>query len=70
MNTSNKLRLGNFTFNFAGHGHYKVTFQSSVTKKTWTITTNNMPLIDATRNNPFDYKMKDLVELKKLCKNG
>jgi hypothetical protein len=63
-----KTTISDFTFTFSGHGHYKVTYTSPVTGKIWTRTTDDMPLIDVTKNadNP---KRKDLNELKKLCKN-
>ena len=64
-----KISIRDFAFRFAGHGHYNVTYTSPITYKQYTETTNDMPLIDATKNcdNP---KRKDLVTLKKLCKNG
>jgi hypothetical protein len=45
-----------------------VTYQSPATNKKWWKVTNNMPLIDATKNeeNP---KRKDLEMLKFICKN-
>lgn len=63
-----KTELTDFTFRPSGHGHYKVTYISPVTGKEWTTTTDNMPLIDATKNtdNP---KRKDLNTLKWICKN-
>lgn len=48
MNTT--ISLSDFRFQFAGHGHYKVTYTSPVTGKEWARTINNMPLIDATKN--------------------
>ena len=62
-----KTQLSDFTFRFSGHGHYQVTYTSPITGKQWTTVTNNMPLIDATKNadNP---KRKDLDYLKELCK--
>jgi len=53
---------------FSGYGHYKVTYTSPKTGKQFTTTTDNMPLVDATKNseNP---KVKDLVHLKNICKN-
>ena len=62
-----KISISNFTFSFSGHGHYKVTFFSTLTNKSWTATTNNMPLIDATKNAESP-KIKDLNDLKRLCK--
>ncbi len=46
----NSICISDFSFQFAGYGHYKVTYQSSITGKKWTTTTNNMPLIDLTKN--------------------
>jgi hypothetical protein len=62
-----KIQLSNFQFRFVGYGHYEVTYFSPNTRKHWTTRTNNMPLIDATKNedNP---KKKDLNRLKDLCK--
>jgi len=62
-----KTQITDFNFQFSGYGHYKVTYQSRVTGKRWTVTTNNMPLIDATKNAETP-KRKDLEELKRLCK--
>ena len=57
-----------FTFIRSGNGHYQVTYQSPATNKKWWKVTDNMPLIDATKNeeNP---KRKDLEMLKFICKN-
>ena len=62
-----KTKITDFTFITAGYGHYKVTYTSPVTGKQWTKTTNNMPLIDATKN-ADEPKRKDLNELKRLLK--
>jgi hypothetical protein len=62
-----KTELRHFDFEFAGYGDYKVTYVSPVTGKKWTIKTNNMPLIDATKNSEAP-KRKDLNQLKSLCK--
>lgn len=63
-----KINTSDFIFQFSGYGHYKVTYTSPVTFKTWTKITNNMPLIDETKNseNP---KIKDLIRLKNMCKS-
>ena len=61
-------KLTDFKFTFAGYGHYKVTYTSPKTGKQWTITTDNMPLIDATKNSGTP-KIKDLNVLKSMCKN-
>ena len=62
-----KIKISDFSFQFSGYGHYKVTYTSPATGKMWTRTTNNMPLIDATKNaeNP---KKVDLINLKNICK--
>lgn len=62
-----RIDITDFRFMPAGYGHYKVTYTSPNTGKSWSVTTSNMPLIDATKNaeNP---KRKDLEQLKKLCK--
>lgn len=64
-----KTTINDFRFEFAGYGHYKVTYTSPATGKRWTTTTNNMPLIDATKN-AEEPKRKDLEELKRICKDG
>jgi hypothetical protein len=63
-----KTQITDFQFIFAGHGHYRVVYTSPKTGKQWSIVTNNMPLIDLTKNeeNP---KRKDLETLKFICKN-
>lgn len=59
--------LTDFRFEFAGYGHYKVTYTSPTTGKQWSTTTNDMPLIDATYHEEYP-KRKDLESLKRLCK--
>ena len=56
-----------FTFLFTGHGCYEVTYQSPKTGKKWTKPTNDIPLIDAIRNDGFP-KRKDLETLKRALK--
>lgn len=65
---TNKISISDFNFIQSGYGHYKVTFKSQKTGKEWTTTTNNMPLIDATKNAEYP-KVKDLNNLKSLCKS-
>lgn len=62
-----KISISDFKFLHSGYGHYKVTYISPVTGKQWECITDNMPLIDVTRNsdNP---KVKHLKMLKRLCK--
>lgn len=62
------IKLSDFSFEFAGYGHYKVTFTSPVTGKSWTKTTSDMPLIDATKNEDSP-KVGDLIQLKRVCKS-
>ena len=64
-----KISINDFSFSFSGYGHYKVTYTSPVTGKSWSTVTNNMPLIDATKN-ADEPKRKDLEELKYLVKNS
>jgi hypothetical protein len=64
----NSVKLSDFDFTFAGYGRYKVTYTSPITGKEWTATTNDMMLIDATKN-ADEPKKKDLVELRKMCKS-
>lgn len=63
----NKISITDFTFQFAGYGHYKVTYTSPVTYEKFTKTTSNMPLIDATKNSDSP-KVCDLNQLKRICK--
>lgn len=63
------ISINDFRFEFSGYGHYKVTYTSPNTGKAWTAVTNNMPLIDATKNAEYP-KNKDLFRLKKLVKGA
>ena len=62
------IGIGDFSFTPSGYGHYKVTYRSPITGRTWTKTTNDMPLIDATKNSDAP-KRKDLEILKRMCKS-
>ena len=64
-----KTSIYDFSFIPSGYGHYKVTYTSPVTGKEWTAITNNMSLIDATKN-ADEPKRRDLETLKRVCKNG
>ena len=66
---TNRISLSDFSFSFSGYGHYRVTYKSPVTGKTWSTVTNNMPLIDATKN-ADEPKRCDLELLKYLAKNS
>ena len=63
-----KTTISNFTFNFIGYGHYKVTYTSPVTYKQWATIVNDMSIIDETKNAESP-KLKDLNRLKRICKN-
>lgn len=63
-----KISLSDFSFEFAGYGHYKVTYISPITGRKWKRITNNMPLIDETKNAEYP-RRKDLERLKYMCKN-
>lgn len=43
------IQMKNITLTFAGHGHYRVTI--TFRGKQYSATTNNMPLVDAYKNN-------------------
>ncbi len=66
---TNKIRKSDFIFTLVGYGHYAVDYTSPITGKRWHKITNDMPLIDATKNEP-DPKIKDLNQLKALCKSN
>jgi hypothetical protein len=63
----NSIKITDFDFQFAGYGHYKVTYTSPVTGKAWKKTITDMTLIDATKN-ANEPKKKDLICLKKSLK--
>lgn len=62
------MKLTDFTFKFSGYGHYRVTYTSPKTNKQFTATTNDMQLIDATKNSDSP-KQSDLRLLKQICKS-
>lgn len=64
----NKISLNDFSFRCVGYGRYKVVYTSPVTKKSWSKTTTDMPLIDRTLHSE-EVKQKDLLILKRLCKS-
>jgi hypothetical protein len=63
-----EISISDFDFKFSGYGHYKVTYTSPNTGKKWTKTTDDMPLIDDTKNSD-DVKKVDLERLKRMCKS-
>lgn len=67
MKATNRISISDFSFSPAGYGHYKVTYTSPITRSSWMATTNDMPLIDETKN-ADEPKIKDLNRLKAMCK--
>lgn len=62
-----KLEIVDFSFKFAGYGHYKVTYTSPKTGKQWSKLITDMEIIDATKNAEYP-KRKDLDLLKQMVK--
>jgi hypothetical protein len=62
------IHICDFHFQFAGYGHYRVTYTSPVTLKSYSTTINNMRIIDETKN-ADEPKKSDLLELKRICKS-
>jgi len=63
-----KIKRSDFSFLPSEYGYYWVTYTSSVTGKSWTTVTNDMPLIGATKN-ADEPKQVDLNRLKRMCKS-
>jgi hypothetical protein len=63
------ISISDFDFKFTGYGHYYVTYISPKTNKKWSVKTNDMPLIDLTKNEDHP-KKKDLILLKRICKGN
>ena len=61
------ISLSDFTFKPSGYGHYFVEYTSPSTSKKHSCITNDMRLIDATKN-AERVKKVDLIKLKRLCK--
>lgn len=66
--TTTKIHLSDFTFRFSGYGHYKITYRSPVTGRKWTRVTDDMPLVDRTKNCDNIPKRIDLEQLRRICK--
>lgn len=64
-----RVLLSDFRFEPSGHGHYKVTYTSRISGRSWSAVTNNMPLIDATKNADSP-RIADLEALRSICKEG
>ena len=63
------LSLSDFKFNRIGSGSYLVTFTSRKTCKEFTSSTNNISLIDSTKNSDQP-KLVDLIRLKWVAKSS
>lgn len=68
LGRSPKISISDFIFKFAGAGHYRVTYSSPTTGKSWTTIIKDMPLIDCTLHAEVAMR-KDLEKLKWMCKN-
>lgn len=64
---SAEVSKSDFSFEFSGHGHYKVTYTSPITNKQWTKVISNIVLIDKIKNSDKPKKV-NLNELKLNCK--
>lgn len=61
------ISITDFRFRVSGYGQYKVTYTSPTTGRSWTATTNDMGLIDATHGADAP-KRSDLEALRRACK--
>lgn len=62
------ISISDFDFKCVGYGHYKVTYTSPKTNKSWSRTINDMTLIDSTKN-ADEPLVKDLNILKRTVKS-
>jgi hypothetical protein len=62
------ISINDFEFEWCGYSHYKVTYTSPKTWNKWTRVTNDMRLIDSTKNEGAFAKKKDLNNLKRFVK--
>lgn len=62
------MEKSDFTFEFSGHGHYKVTFTSPYTGKKWSKVITDMELIDLTKGEDNPKKI-NLNQLKNQIKS-
>ncbi len=68
VNTA-RISISNFTFEVGKHVT-KVTFFSTITNRLWRANVDDWSLILRTLKNKNTPTQKDLITLKKLCKNG
>jgi hypothetical protein len=64
----NTISKYDFNFNQVGYGQWDVIYTSPNTHKKWMAYTTDSILIDATKNSDLP-KIKDLNQLKKICKS-
>lgn len=62
-----KISLSDFSFQFLGNGNYNVTYRSPITGEKWQKLTNDMSLINFTKDSGKP-KIVDLERLKAMCK--
>jgi hypothetical protein len=62
------ISICDFEFQCAGYGHYKVTYTSPKTNKSWSKTIDDMTLIDSTKNTD-EPLVKNLNALKRKVKS-
>ena len=62
------ISICDFEFQFVGYGHYKVTYTSPKTNKSWSKTIDDMTLIDSTKN-ADEPLVKNLNALKRKVKS-
>ena len=68
VNTA-RISISNFTFEVGKHVT-KVTFFNTITNRLWRANVDDWSLILRTLKNKNTPTQKDLITLKKLCKNG
>ena len=66
---TDRISISNFTFE-VGKNVTKVTFFSTITNRLWRENVDDWSLILRTLKNKNTPTQKDLIQLKKLCKNG
>lgn len=67
LSSKNRLSIINFTFNGKSDS---ISFWSTKTNKCWAVTVSTYHLIFWMKHLTKNPKQKDLITLKKLCKNG
>lgn len=66
LSSKNRLSISNFTFERIDRLGWKVCFYSTKTDKCWSTDIPNSIICEI----GYNPKQKDLITLKKLCKNG